>query len=66
MNTPSVDLGSIPRLPDDHPVIVAFSARRDLCAKPAAASPLLASPADAEPAATGLKITITIAPVTAK
>lgn len=66
MNTPSVDLGSIPKLAADDPVIIAFSARRDLCAKPAAASPPAASPADAEPAATGLKITITIAPVTAK
>jgi hypothetical protein len=59
MHHPSVDLGSIPRLADDDPVIIAFSARRDLCAKPAGSS-AVRSPVQGTATATALQITIVI------
>lgn len=56
MTTPKFDLDAIPRLADDDPVIIAFSARRDLCAAPK-------RPAPTAPEASGnaLEVTVTVA-----
>jgi hypothetical protein len=62
MNSPAVDLGSIPKLPLDHPVIVAFSASRDMGRTPQkqapAAEPQTVTPEAGTPV---VQITIVIA-----
>ncbi len=61
MQTPAVDLDSIPKLPADHPVIVAFSASRDMGRPPQKAAPVVESQTEVrESAAPVLQITIVI------
>lgn len=55
MNARKFDLDAIPRLPDDHPVIVAFSARRDLGSAPSAPAP-----ASAVVCGTELEVTVSV------
>jgi len=61
MSSPAVDLGSIHKLPLDHPVIVAFSASRDMGRAPQKAAPVAEPQTAAKEHATPvLQITIVI------
>lgn len=62
MSSPAVDLDNIPKLPLDHPVIIAFSASRDMGRPPQKAAPVVESQtAQKETAAPAVQITIVIA-----